>query len=58
MSTISVSITEAAFAVHINPYLSKAKRGYVSRIPLHKIFNYMLYWLVHRLSLASVTDSA
>jgi len=30
MSTISVSITEAAFAVHINPYLSKAKRGYVS----------------------------
>ena len=30
MSTIPVSITEAAFAVHINPYLSKAKRGYVS----------------------------
>jgi len=45
MSTIPVGIIEAAFEVHISPYLSKAKRGYVSRIPLYKMFNYILYWL-------------
>ena len=45
MSTIPTSITEEQFENHISPYLSKAKRGYVSRIPLYKIFNYILYWL-------------
>ncbi len=45
MSTIPVSITEKQFEVHISPYLSQAKRGYVSRIPRYKIFNYILYWL-------------
>lgn len=45
MSAIPISVTEEQFAVHISPYLSKAKRGYVSRIPLYKIFNYILYWL-------------
>ncbi len=29
----------------INPHITKAKRGYVSKIPLYKIFNYILYWL-------------
>lgn len=45
MSTIPVSITEEQFERHISPYLSKAKRGYVSKIPLYNIFNYILYWL-------------
>jgi len=45
MSTIPVSITEKEFEDHISPYLRKAKRGYASKIPLYKIFNYILYWL-------------
>ena len=45
MSTIPTSITEEQFERHISPCLSKAKRGYVSKIPLYKIFNYILYWL-------------
>jgi len=45
MSTIPISITEKQFESHISPYLSKAKRGYVSKIPLYKVFNYILYWL-------------
>src|SRR5579871_329251 len=45
MSTIPVSVTEEQFANHIVPYLSTAKRGYVSKIALVKIFNYMLYRL-------------
>lgn len=44
MSTIPTSLTEEQFNVHINPYLSKAKRGYVCRIPLYKVFNYTLYY--------------
>jgi len=43
MSTIPTSITEEQFENHISPHLSKAKRGYVSKIPLYKIFNYILY---------------
>ena len=45
MSAIPTSVTEAQFNTHILPFLSTAQRGYVSRIPLHKIFNYMLYRL-------------
>jgi len=45
MSTIPVSLTEKQFERHISPHLSKAKRGYVSKIPLYKIFNYILYKL-------------
>jgi len=45
MSTIPISLTEEQFNEHVNPYLSKAKRGYVCRIPLYKIFNYILYRL-------------
>jgi len=45
MSTIPTSITQEQFESHISPHLSKAKRGFVSRIPLYKIFNYILYWL-------------
>ncbi len=49
MSTIPTSLTEEQFNVHINPYLSKAKRGYVCRIPLYKVFNYTLYYTLYHL---------
>jgi hypothetical protein len=45
MSTIAISVTEDQFEEHISPFLSKAQRGYVCSIPLHKVFNYMLYRL-------------
>src|SRR5215510_13042785 len=45
MSTIPTSVTEEQFEQHIRPYLNTAKRGYVSRIPLYKMFNYVLYRL-------------
>jgi transposase len=45
MSTIPISVTEEQFNEHILPCLKIAKRGYVSKIPLYKIFNYMLYRL-------------
>jgi hypothetical protein len=45
MSTIPISLTEEQFNEHINPYLSKARRGYVCSIPLYKVFNYILYRL-------------
>jgi transposase len=45
MSAIATSVTEEQFKVHMLPFLSTAKRGYVSRIPLYKIFNYVLYRL-------------
>jgi transposase len=45
MSTIPISLTEKQFDEHIRPYLTVAKRGYESKIPLHKVFNYILYHL-------------
>lgn len=45
MSTIPTSVTQEQFGQHIRPYLSSAKRGYVSKIALYKIFNYILYRL-------------
>ena len=45
MSTIKTSVTREQFEKHILPYLSTAKRGFVSSIPLYKIFNYVLYRL-------------
>jgi hypothetical protein len=45
MSTIPTSLTEKEFNEHINPYLSKAKRGLVCTIPLYKVFNYILHRL-------------
>jgi transposase len=45
MSTIPTSVTEEQFRQHIEPFISKAKRGFVSKIPLYKIFNYVLYRL-------------
>jgi transposase len=45
MSAIPTSVTEDQFNQYILPYLSTAQRGYVSKIPLYKIFNYGLYRL-------------
>ena len=45
MSTIPVSLTQEQFEQYIRPGLSVAKRGYQCRIPLYKIFNYILYRL-------------
>ena len=45
MSTIPISVTKEQFETHIRPYLSTAKRGYECKIPLHQVFNYMLYRL-------------
>lgn len=45
MSTIPVSLTQEQFEQYFRPSLSVAKRGYECRIPLYKIFNYLLYRL-------------
>jgi len=45
MSTIPTSVTIKQFNEHIRPHLSTAKRGYECKIPLYKIFNYILYRL-------------
>jgi transposase len=45
MSTIPTSVTEKQFIEHIHPHLSTAKRGYECKIPLYKVFNYILYRL-------------
>ena len=45
MSTIPVRLTEKQFDDHIRPYISTAKRGFESKIPLFKVFNYVLYRL-------------
>lgn len=45
MSSIPTKLTEEQFKQYVDPYLSKAKRGFVSKIPLYKIFNYILYFL-------------
>ena len=42
---IPTKLTEAQFQQYIEPHLSKAKRGYVSKQPLYKIFNYLTYVL-------------
>ena len=45
MSTIPTSVTEKQFNEHIRPHLTTAKRGYECKIPLYKVFNYILYRL-------------
>ncbi len=45
MSTIPTSLTENQFDEHVLPYLSVAKRGFICKIPLYKVFNYILYRL-------------
>ena len=43
MSTIPISLTEKQFDEHVRPFISTAKRGYECKIPLYKVFNYILY---------------
>jgi hypothetical protein len=45
MSTIPISLTEKQYEEHVSPFLSKAKRGFVCKIRLYKVFNYILYRL-------------
>ena len=45
MSKIPTKLTEKQFTEHLDPYLSKAKRGFTCQIPRYKVFNYILYWL-------------
>ena len=45
MSTIPTSVIEKQFNEHIRPHLTTAKRGYECKIPLYKVFNYILYRL-------------
>ena len=45
MCTIPTSLTENQFDEHVLPYLSVAKRGFICKIPLYKVFNYILYRL-------------
>ncbi len=45
MSTIPISLTENQFNQHVRPFISTAKRGFESQIPLYKVFNYILYRL-------------
>jgi transposase len=45
MARIPIVVSKEHFEQYIRPHLSTAKRGYVSDIPLYKIFNYILYKL-------------
>ncbi len=45
MNTIPVSLTEKQFEEYVRSFLSKAKRGFVRKIPLYKVFNHILYRL-------------
>jgi transposase len=45
MSTIPTEMSRKQFEKQILPHLTTAKRGFVCKIPLHKVFNYILYWL-------------
>ena len=42
---IPTKLTEIQFKTIVEPHLSKAKRGYVCKIPRYKMFNYILYLL-------------
>lgn len=45
MSTIPTSLTAKQFQQHVRPFISTAKRGFECKIPLNKVFNYILYRL-------------
>lgn len=42
---IPVKLTEEQFQTFVEPYLSRAQRGYVCKIPRYRLFNYMLHVL-------------
>ncbi len=43
MSTIPISLTKDQFDEHILPHLSTAKRGFVCKTALYRVFDYILY---------------
>jgi transposase len=45
MGKIPIKLTPEQFEEHADSCLSKAKRGFVSKIPRHKLLNYILYVL-------------
>ena len=45
MSTIPISLSEKQFDKYVRPHITVAKRGYECKIPLYKVFNYILYQL-------------
>ena len=45
MARIPIDVTETQFEEHFRPHLSTAKRGYECKIPLYKVFNYIVYKL-------------
>jgi transposase len=45
MARIPLDVNETQFEQHFRPRLSTAKRGFVCKIPLYKVFNYILYKL-------------
>lgn len=62
MSKIPTKLNEKQFCEHVLPYLSIAQRGYPCQIPLHRVFNYLLYWLHtgwqwHQIAIAKKTGA-
>jgi transposase len=45
MARIPINVHQTHFEQHFRPYLSTAQRGYECKIPLYKVFNYILYKL-------------
>lgn len=45
MSKIPTGMSKEQFKEYVRPHLRTAKRGYVCKIPLYKVFNYILYRL-------------
>jgi transposase len=45
MASIPITVNKTQFEQHFLPHLSTAKRGYTCKIPLYKVFNYILYKL-------------
>ena len=45
MAKIQTEVTKGQFTRYMLPHLSTAQRGYVSYMPLYKIFNLILYKL-------------
>jgi transposase len=44
-NTLPTRVSEKEFQHYFLPHLSRPKRGFISKIPLYKIFNYILYQL-------------
>jgi transposase len=45
VSRIPTQLSPEAFRAHVEPYLRTAKRGYICKLPLYRVFNYILYRL-------------